>query len=210
MQCLAGNRCSGPFPIIMDCISITLNCQLESKWNSVLSHWLKKKKKMTFKQEQTIILLLCFLNLRICGYFKASEEDCWIYKKKNDKSETERTPTGQHLCFSEVLAPWVFCACLVASNSCDPMDCSPPGSSVHGFSRQEYWSGLLFPIPRDLPDPGIKPSSPVSPALQADSLPTEPSGKPSSMEGKPTEKKINLWFFFKETKNTVSVLFVPE
>ena len=39
-----------------------------------------------------------------------------------------------------------------------------------GFSRQEYWSGLPFPSPGDLPDPGIKPGSP---ALQADDLPTE-------------------------------------
>ena len=46
-----------------------------------------------------------------------------------------------------------------------------------GFSRQEYWSGLPFPPPGDLPDPGIKPESPVSPSLQADSLPAEPSGK---------------------------------
>ena len=44
-----------------------------------------------------------------------------------------------------------------------------------GFFRQEYWSGLPFLPPGDLPDPGIKPVSPVSPALQADSLPTEPS-----------------------------------
>ena len=44
-----------------------------------------------------------------------------------------------------------------------------------GFSRQEYWSGLPFPLPGDLPDPGIEP---WSPALQADSLPTEPRGKP--------------------------------
>ena len=43
-----------------------------------------------------------------------------------------------------------------------------------GFSRQEYWSGLPFPSPEDLPDPRIKPGSPASPALQADSLPTEP------------------------------------
>ena len=34
-----------------------------------------------------------------------------------------------------------------------------------GFSRQEYWSGLPFPSPGDLPDPGIEPASPVSPAL---------------------------------------------
>ena len=39
------------------------------------------------------------------------------------------------------------------------------------FSRQEYWSGLLFPFPGDFPDPGIKPGSP---AFQADSLPSEP------------------------------------
>ena len=43
---------------------------------------------------------------------------------------------------------------------------------------QEYWSGLPFPLPGDLPDPGIEPASPVSSALQADSLPVEPSGKP--------------------------------
>ena len=44
-----------------------------------------------------------------------------------------------------------------------------------GLSRQEYWSGLPFPSPEDLPNPGIKPGSP---ALQADSLPSEPAGKP--------------------------------
>ena len=43
-----------------------------------------------------------------------------------------------------------------------------------GFSRQEYWSGLLFPSPGDLPDPRIEPGSP---ALQADTLPSEPPGK---------------------------------
>ena len=43
------------------------------------------------------------------------------------------------------------------------------------FSRQEYWSGLPFPSPGDLPDPGIKPGSP---ALQADALSSEPPGKP--------------------------------
>ena len=42
-----------------------------------------------------------------------------------------------------------------------------------GFFRQEYWSGFPFPPPGNLPDPGIEPTSPVSPALKADSLPTE-------------------------------------
>ena len=51
---------------------------------------------------------------------------------------------------------------------CDPMDCSLPGSSVHEISRQEYWRGLPFPSPGDLPDPGIETASP---ALPVDSLP---------------------------------------
>ena len=42
-----------------------------------------------------------------------------------------------------------------------------------GFSRQEYWNGLPFPSPEDLPDPGIEPRSP---ALQADALPSESCG----------------------------------
>ncbi|MDP0989565.1 hypothetical protein Q6249_28445, partial [Klebsiella pneumoniae] len=48
-----------------------------------------------------------------------------------------------------------------------------------GFSRQEYWSGLPFPSPGDLPNPWIDPKSPV---LQADSLPSEPSGNFDSLD----------------------------
>ena len=47
-----------------------------------------------------------------------------------------------------------------------------------GFSRQEYWSGLPFPPPGDLPDPGMELTFPVSPVLQVNSLLAEPSGKP--------------------------------
>ena len=61
---------------------------------------------------------------------------------------------------------------------CDPMDCSLSGSSIHGIFQQECWSGLPFPSPGDLPDPGIKPGSPT---LQADALPSEPPGKPLSV-----------------------------
>ena len=55
-----------------------------------------------------------------------------------------------------------------------------------GFSRQEYWSGLPFPSPGDLPNPGIEPGSP---ALQADSLLTEPPGKPL---GKSAHSQVKL------------------
>ena len=57
----------------------------------------------------------------------------------------------------------------------DPMDCSLPGSSVHGVFQQDYWSGLPFLSPGDLPNPGIKPRSP---ALQTGALPSEPPRKP--------------------------------
>ena len=63
------------------------------------------------------------------------------------------------------------------STLCDPMDCSPPESSVHGFSRQEYSNGLPSPPPGGLPNPGIEPRSPAS---QVDVLLCEPPGKPES------------------------------
>ena len=48
-----------------------------------------------------------------------------------------------------------------------------------GFSRQEYWNGLPFPSPGDLPNPGIEPRSP---AFQADTLTSEPPGKPNPLQ----------------------------
>ena len=60
-----------------------------------------------------------------------------------------------------------------------------PGAVAHqdplskGFSRQEYWSGLPFPPPADLLDPGIKPISKASPALADRFFTTEPHGKPN-------------------------------
>ena len=69
-----------------------------------------------------------------------------------------------------------------------------------GFFRQEYWSGLPFPSPGDLLDPGIEPAYPVSPALQVDYLPAEPSRKPSPLVLQTTPKnrkkgKMPSYFF---------------
>ena len=68
-----------------------------------------------------------------------------------------------------------------------------------GFSRQENWSGLPFPSPGDLPDPGIKPRSP---ALQADSKPSEPQGKSIQRQGSLKNYKKNetwkMWGFSKK------------
>ena len=66
--------------------------------------------------------------------------------------------------------PFKIYACLLAKllhlcpTLCNPMNHSKPGSSVHGILRQEYWSGLPYPT-RDLPNPRIKPTSLLSPAL---------------------------------------------
>ena len=58
---------------------------------------------------------------------------------------------------------------------CSPMDLAHQVPPSMGFSRQEYWSGLPFPSPGDLPDPGIEPGSP---SFQADALTSELLGKP--------------------------------
>ena len=81
---------------------------------------------------------------------------------------------------------------LVAKSSltCDPMDCSLPGSSVHGIPRPEYWSWLLFPSPGDLPDPGIEPGSP---SLQADWLSYK--GSPLYIKTKYKETDDMHWHF---------------
>ena len=74
---------------------------------------------------------------------------------------------------------------------CDPMDLAGQAPLSMGFHRQEYWSGLPFPPPGHLTNPGIKPASPVFPALQADSLPAEPLGKPWLM--KEIKHDTNRW-----------------
>ena len=75
------------------------------------------------------------------------------------------------------------CVCVCFSSQlystlCDPMDCSLPTPLSVGFSRQACWSGLPSPSTGDFHNPVIEPGSP---ALQADSLPSEPPEKPSHM-----------------------------
>ena len=74
-----------------------------------------------------------------------------------------------------------------------PCTVASQASLSMGFSRQEYWNGLSFPSPVDLPDPGIEPGSP---ALQADSLPSEPPGNPQF-----------LFFFHENVLNVVKCFF---
>ena len=81
---------------------------------------------------------------------------------------------------------------------CGPMDCTCQAPPSMGFSRQDYWSGLPFPSPGDLPNPGIKPGSP---ALQADSLPSEPQGG-FTIRG---QQRSNFWKFGSLLRGSVGV-----
>ena len=83
---------------------------------------------------------------------------------------------------------------LAMSNSLQPHELQPtwllcPGRNwgILGFSRQAYWSGLPCPSPGDLPNPGMEP---MSPTLQADSLPSEP--------GKPRNSEMGCYALFQE------------
>ena len=84
-------------------------------------------------------------------------------------SKKMKNPTDQ----SEKVKVLVTQSCLTF---CDPMDCSPPDSSVHGILQARVLEWVAIPFQRNLPDQEIKLGSP---ALQANSLPSEPSGKPT-------------------------------
>ena len=77
----------------------------------------------------------------------------------------------------------------------------PPGSSVHESSRQEHWSGLPFPPPGDLPDPGIEPPSP---ALVSRFSTIEPLGKPIQVLS-PVQ---TLFWLFQSTRNSLFSKFL--
>ena len=74
----------------------------------------------------------------------------------------------------------------VSDSSATPWTIARQAPLSMGFPKQEYWSGLPFPPPGDLPDPGIKPASPASPALAGGFVTTEPPGKPSSLRATAT------------------------
>ena len=79
------------------------------------------------------------------------------------------------------------------------MGCSPPGPSVMGVFMQEYWNGLPFPTPEDLPEPGIEPMSPESPALPGRFFTTELPG--CTLYNKPvTASKMPFWILSHSSK----------
>ena len=125
-----------------------------------------------------ILLQSCFMSWKLA--FSRSKKE-WENSKASKMEATvfdnlvlEVIP--HQFCHIQLIKKWKVSFTQSRLTLCNPMDCSPPGSSVHGilqgiFSRWEYWSGLPFPSPGDLLNPGIEPESP---ALQADALPSEP------------------------------------
>ena len=87
--------------------------------------------------------------------------------------ETPASHSSKCLTYGCVHACSIVQPCLTL---CDPMDCSLPGPSVHRTSQREYWSGLPFPPLGDLPDTGIKPTSPAAPMLAGGFFTSEPPG----------------------------------
>ena len=95
-----------------------------------------------------------------------------LSKGRKSLANTEHPPSFG---FSGLFVRFQFSAQLYLT-LCDPLNCSPPGSSIHGIFRVRIPGWLPFPPPGDLPNPGIKPTCPVSRALQTDSSPAEPLG----------------------------------
>ena len=103
--------------------------------------------------------------------------------------------------------PVIMSVCVCAQSCltlCNPTDCSPPGFSVTGFAREEYWSGLPFPSSGDLPNPGIKPISLESAAILyhcihrffTTSTSSLPLGSPGTVYGPHISQLFNdLWKF---------------
>ena len=104
--------------------------------------------------------------------------DCYDHLWKLSSATTSHIfiwDPGMHRIWGSDFTKKKVCVCCsVMSDSVTPWTVAHQAPLSIGFPGQEYWSGVPFPSPGDLPDPGIEPRSPV---LQADSLPSEPPGK---------------------------------
>ena len=127
-----------------------------------LSYFRKCLQKWEVKSNLGALCIFLFLGQnRWWCLFRAELIGKWLYFYQSKQFLFVCVCVCAHTCLVAKLCLTLF----------DPMDCILPHSSIHGFPRQEYWGGLPFPFPGDLPHPGIEPGSP---ALQEDSLPAEP------------------------------------
>ena len=104
---------------------------------------------------------------------------------------------------------YIYSCCLVAKSCltfCDPINCSPPGSSVHEILQARIWSGLSCPPPWDLPDPRIKAVSLMSPALTGGFFTTSATWEVLSPDIMWSLKISFDVFFLKEVKEESEVV----
>ena len=97
-------------------------------------------------------------------------------------------PYDLHNCSPHPVKEYCTCACVLNCFSrvrlfVTPWTIALQASLSMRFSRQKYWSGLPCPLPEDIPDPRLRPTSLMPPASQAGSLPLAPPGKPSTELG---------------------------
>ena len=126
---------------------------------------------------------MCVMEKVVCTH---KEEDSFIYhllQESFKKSLSSSSDCVLTKIFISVCAQWHL-------TRCNSMDCSPPGSSVHGIFQAKYWSWLPFPTPEVLSDPQIEPRSLESPALAVRFFTTIPPEKPIISTG--LRKQIKL------------------
>ena len=112
------------------------------------------------------------------------EEDTWIFEGAKHALDWTHTPRRVVIMLYLLSRVWLFET---------PWTVACQASQSMEFSRLEYWSWLPFPLPGDLPDPGIEPRSPT---LQANSLPFEPLRKLPKDERNEIQLYIYIYFFF--------------
>ena len=113
-----------------------------------------------------------YKELDMTKWLTDTDHDLYVFSKLIKFYYILHLQSPLHLLFPFYLSVQFSSVAQLCPTLCDPMDCSLPGSSVHGILQQEYWSGVPFPSPGDLPDRGFRP------ALQVNSLPLCHLGKP--------------------------------
>ena len=136
-------------------IIVLENCRGRGKRGAVCYHYQKLSQLLIHRR----LLLKCY------GSGRVEDIRGWgtLELVETPEQEGDLVAYG-NFCLRTLICQGCNNACSVAQfcpTLCNPMDCSPPDSSILGFPRQEYWSGLPFAPQRDLPNPGIKAMSPV-------------------------------------------------
>ena len=121
-------------------------------------------------EQLTLSTSFKIINLQQANFeLSTSTKDCGGYRDGREKTAKLEPFSGEMMKVKSESEVAQSCLSL-----CDPWTAAHQVPPSMGFSRQEHWSGLLFPSPGDPPKMGIEPRSPT---MQADSLPSEPPGK---------------------------------